>query len=125
MIFLKDITIRLDDKPGTLADITDLLAKESINLSGVCGFQCEGKGVIHLLLEETTEARSLLKLNGYQVDQEREVFVLDIEEDQPGILAEITRHLAGANVNIEMIYLATNSRIVLAVDDIVKAQNAF
>ena len=43
-------------------------------------------------------------------------------EDRPGILAEITRRLTDAEININLIYLATNTRLILGVDELEKAQ---
>jgi hypothetical protein len=40
----KDLTIILEDHPGTLADVGEPLGKAGINIDGLCGFPCEGKG---------------------------------------------------------------------------------
>jgi hypothetical protein len=50
----------------------------------------------------------------------RDVFVLNIE-DRPGALGELSRKLAEAEVNIELCYLASGTRLVLGVDDMEKA----
>ena len=43
-------------------------------------------------------------------------------EDRPGALGEFTRRLADEDINVEQAYLATNNRLVLAVDDIERAR---
>ena len=45
-------------------------------------------------------------------------------KNQPGELGIITRSIANAGVNINLIYIASNNRIVLGVDDLDKARNA-
>ncbi len=61
---------------------------------------------------------------GFEVRAARDVLVLDIE-DVPGALGEKCETLADAGVNIEQSYLATNNRVVFAVDDIETARGLF
>ncbi|MFV2045709.1 MAG: ACT domain-containing protein [Anaerolineales bacterium] len=119
----KDLTVILEDRPGTLADMGQALGNAGINIDGWCGFPCEGKGVIHILVEDAAGARSALEDGGMQVTREREVFVLDIE-DRPGVFGEIARKIADAGVNFDLGYLATNTRLVIGADDLEKAQAA-
>ena len=119
----KDLTVVLEDRPGTLADMGEALGKAGINIEGCCGFHSEGKGVIHILVEDVMAARRELQQAGLEVRGEREVLVLE-EEDRPGALGDITRRIAKAGVNINLIYLASNTRLVLGVDDLDKARAA-
>ena len=117
-----DLTVILEDRPGTLADLGETLGKAGINIEGGCGFPCEGKGVIHILVEDAAAARRALEEAGIEVRDERQVLVLEEIEDRPGALGEVSRRLANAGVNIDLIYLATNNRLVLGVDDLDKAR---
>ena len=118
----KDLTIVLEDRPGTLADMGEALGKAGINIDGVCGFACEGKGVIHVLVEDATSAREELEEAGIEVKGERPVLVLDVS-DEPGVAGSICRRIADAGVNIDLIYVATNTRLVLGVSDLEKARS--
>jgi hypothetical protein len=120
---VKDLTVILEDKPGTLAEMGEALGKVGINIEGLCGFPSEGKGVLHLLIEDTTAASRALKEAGLEVRGEREVLVLDIE-DRPGAFGEISRRIARAGVNIDLCYVASNNRLVLGTDDPDKAHAA-
>ena len=40
---MKDLTIYLEDRPGTLADMSEALGKAGINIEGLAGFPCEKK----------------------------------------------------------------------------------
>ncbi|MEE9508669.1 MAG: hypothetical protein V3V44_05205 [Anaerolineales bacterium] len=115
-----DLTIALEDRLGTLAAMGELLASAGINIEGICGAQDGGQSVVHILVENSPAAREVLGAAGYQVLSVRDVFVMNIE-DRPGALGEVARKLADAEVNIELCYLATETRLVLGVDDMEKA----
>jgi hypothetical protein len=120
---MKDLKVVLENRPGTLADLGEALGKAGINIEGGCGFPCEGQGVAHILIEDPVAARRVIEGVGNKVLEERDVLVLDIE-DKPGALGQIGRRIASAGVNIDLVYLATNSRMVLGVDDLDKAHGA-
>ncbi len=56
----KDLTVVLENRPGTLAELGEALGKAGINVDGMCGFPCEGRGVIHILVEDAGAARIAL-----------------------------------------------------------------
>lgn len=120
-----DLTIILQDRPGTIADATEALADEGINLLGVCGFPCEGVGVLHVLVEDgdASTARQAAENAGFEVREQREVLVTDVE-DRVGALGELSRRIAEAGINVNLLYLATNTRVVLGPDDLDAARAA-
>jgi hypothetical protein len=118
---VKDLTIRGEDRPGTLADTGDLLGKANINIEGITGCRCEGKRELHILLEDTSVARRVLEEAEIKVIEERDVLVVNTK-DQPGELGRITRRIANVGVNIDLVYFATNNRLVLGVTDLEKAR---
>lgn len=119
----KDLTVILEDRPGTLADMGQALGGAGINIDGWCGFPCEGRGVIHILVEDAAGARQALEEGGMEVTGERDVLVLEVE-DRPGAFGEIARKIADAGVNLDLGYLATKTRLVIGADDLEKAQAA-
>jgi hypothetical protein len=118
----RDLTVVLEDRPGTLAGMGEALGKAGINIDGLCGFLCEGKGVIHVLVEDAPPARKVLEDAGIEVKGDRPVMVLDVS-DRPGVLGGICRRISDAGINIDLIYAATNTRIVLGVSDLEKAKS--
>jgi hypothetical protein len=118
----KDLTVILEDRPGTLADMGEALGNAGINIDGVCGLPCEGKGVIHILVEDAAEARRVLEAGGFEVTDEREVLLLEVE-NRPGSLGETARKIANAGVNIEFIYVASNTRLVISADNLESARS--
>ncbi|NIN63722.1 MAG: ACT domain-containing protein [Anaerolineae bacterium] len=118
-----DLTVILEDRPGTLADLGETLGRAGVNIDGLCAFTSEGKGEIHILVEDAAVARSALQGAGMEVRGEREVLVVPAE-DRPGMLGEIARKVADAGVNINLAYLATNTRVVLSSEDLEGARRA-
>jgi hypothetical protein len=117
----KDLTVHLENKPGTLAKIGEILGEAGININGICGMTCEGIGVLHLLVEDSPQARTVLEAAGVEVLEENEVLVVDIV-DRPGELGGIARRLAAAGVNLHLLYLTANMDLVIGVDDLDKAR---
>ena len=117
-----DITVELENRPGTLAEVGEATGNAGVNLDGVCGFPCEGVGIIHLLVDDADAARDALDGAGITIRDEREVLVADVT-DQPGAVGELTRRMAGAGVNVDLIYLATGTRVVLGVDKLEEARS--
>ena len=118
-----DLTVVLENRPGTLADLGGALGNAGVNIEGGAGFPCEGRGMIHVLVDDAATARNALMASGITIENEREVLVLDVE-DKPGVLGETARRLGSAGVNIDLIYLATRTRVVIGVDDLDKARGA-
>lgn len=118
-----DLTVILENRPGTLADLGEALGNAGVNIEGGAGFPCEGRGVIHVLVDDASTARNALMAAGIRIDDEREVLVLDVE-DKPGVLGETTRRIANAGANIDLVYLASRTRLVIGADDLEKVKGA-
>ena len=118
-----DIAVTVEDKPGELASLGEATGGAGVNIEGVCCFSCQGRFVVHLLVDDATAARRAIEAAGYTLIEQREVVVAELE-DRPGALGETTRKVADAGVNIELAYLATNTRLVLAAADMDKVRAA-
>lgn len=119
----KDLTVILLDHPGTLAEMGAVLGEKGINIDGMCAVTSQGEGLIHILVADAAAARQALEAKGIQITAEREVLVREVE-DRPGALGQIARKLADAGVNIELVYLAAGTKLVIGVDDLEKAKTA-
>jgi hypothetical protein len=120
---LKDLTFELEEKVGTVAAAAEALGKAGVNIEGICGFVVGGKGVGHLLVEDAGNARQALQTAGARVTGEQDALVIQID-DRPGALGKLTRKLADAGVNLNAVYLATQTRIVIGAPDVEKARAA-
>ena len=126
---LKDLKVTLENRPGTLADLSEVLGKAGVNIEGIAGFAREVKGsedrefvthLAHSLVDDATPAKRALINAGIKIEDEREALVIDIR-DRPGELAKVTRWLSEAGINIEFFYTATRTRMVLGVTEPAKA----
>ena len=114
----KDFTIKLqNDRPGTLADAFDAVAKAGVNIDGYA----EIEGILHVLTQNAAATRTALESAGLTVAREDDVVVADVV-DRPGVAANIFRQIADANVNVTTSYVATNNRIVVGANNLAKVQ---
>lgn len=120
-----DLTLYLDDQPGELARVASLLGQAGVNIEGYCALRTAGgKSEVHLLVEDLEAAFTALSGSQVQVAAEQEVAVLPVLADRPGVLGEVSQALGEAGVNITLTYVATNTRLVLGVDDLGRAKAA-
>jgi hypothetical protein len=121
-----DLTVILQHRPGELARLGEITGEADVSIRGLAAFTGEGRGVVHLLLDDTAVARcrEALERAGMGIADQREVLVADIE-DRPGALGELARELAEANVNIELAYTTFGGvKVVIATDDLKNARAA-
>jgi hypothetical protein len=119
-----DLTLYLDDEPGELARVGDVLGKAGANIGGLCALSTGGgQTEVHILVNDATSAFEALQAAGIKIAAEQEVLVLEIE-DRPGALGALARRLGDARVNLTLVYLATNTRVVLAADNLADAKSA-
>jgi hypothetical protein len=112
-----DLAITVEDKPGELASLGEATGRAGINIDGLCCYASGGSFVVHLLVEDAAAARRALEDAGYPSIEDHEVVVVGLE-DRPGALGETARTIAAAGVNIELAYLATNTRLVVGAADL-------
>jgi hypothetical protein len=112
-----DLAVTVEDQPGALAGMGEALGAAGINIGGVCGVAAPGASVVHLLVDDAAGARQSLEGAGFSSVEEREVVVVEVE-DRPGVLGEVARKLADAGVNIELVYLASGTRLVIGAADL-------
>ena len=123
---MKDIAIVIENRPGALADMGEILGKNGINMEGLCGIPINDKGIIHILVEDDTVARFVLEEAGFEISGVREVIVHDIGPiaGKPGTGGKIARKIGNLGVNIDLIYLGEHNKLVIGVDDISRARIA-
>jgi hypothetical protein len=120
-----DLTVIFEDRPGQLARLGRTTGDAGVNIRGLAAFTGEGKGVVHVLVDDDAvdRCRDALRRAGMGVADEREVIVVDLE-DRPGTLGELTRQLAEANVNIDLAYPTFGGvKIVIATEDLKTARS--
>ena len=124
---LEEIVVIVDDQPGVLADVGELLGRAGVNIETLCASGHNGQGVIHLVVDDGDDAAEVLSSNGYKVETSRPVLTATLD-DRPGELGRYCRRLAAAGVDITSAYVAKRSggetELIFAVDDVEAAQKA-
>jgi hypothetical protein len=118
------LSVFLENKPGTLAALCDALADAKINIFGMCISDTVDHAVVRLVVDEPAKALALIEERGTLV-VENKVLVLE-NANKPGAMSAIARKLSKAKVNIEYAYLATAPKAksglaILRVSDTKKA----
>jgi hypothetical protein len=120
----KDLTVIMDDRPGKLADLGEATGRAGVNIDGLCAMVGDGRGFIHILVDDAGSARKALEEAGIDVADEREAVIVDLH-DKPGAMGEIARDLAEADVNIDVAYtIFSGVRLVILTEDVEKARAA-
>jgi hypothetical protein len=119
---MRDLAIRLENRPGALAETGEALGSAGVSVEGGGAFLFDGRAIAHFLFEDSVAARKALEEKGITVLEDREVLVQRLKQDQPGQLGKISRMMAEAGVNIEVIYSDHQNQLILVVDDFEKGK---
>ncbi len=119
---MKDLAILLEDRPGALAEMGEALGRARVSIEGGGAWVVNGKGVAHFLFQDGAAARQALELAGICVLEEREVLVQRLQQGIPGQLGLLTRRMAEAGVNIQVLYSDHNHQLILVVDDLARGR---
>ena len=124
MAIKKQLTVCLDNKPGSLAKLCSALSKAKINIKAISVADHVDTGVIRIVTDSSAKASAAIKKLGYPV-LTRDVLVVELSHD-PGTLAEAARKLAKEGINIDFVYGSTHKdcdkpSIVFSVSDVKKA----
>jgi hypothetical protein len=111
-----DLAIELDNTPGALAAIAAAISDAGVNIAAATCIGTGERAELHILVPYAEAARHLLAISHIGVTREREVVVVDVE-DRPGVLADLTRRIARAGINLELVYVATGDRVVFGAPD--------
>lgn len=116
----KQLMISVDNKVGTMAELTHIIASSKVNLVAVCAYAVDNKGMIMFMTEDNEKSKKVLKSQGYDV-REEEVVLLTLE-NKPGALTSVTEKIAQAGIDLTLVYGSVekggkNSRIVLVSED--------
>lgn len=121
---IKQISVFVENKPGRLAAITEVLYKKGINLRAFMIADAGDFGIVRMVVDKTEEAFNALKSAGFAVTL-NDVLAVEVE-DKPGELYRISKALGEEGVNIEYVYAFTSEKhkalIIFRVDELAKAK---
>jgi len=119
---MKDLTLVLENRPGALADMGEALGRANVSVEGGGAWVVNGEGVAHFLVKDAAAARTALDAVGIRVAAERDVIVQRLRQGEPGQLGKLSRRMAEAGVNIEVLYSDHEHQLILVVDDPAKGR---
>ena len=112
-----DLIIDVENVPGALAQVTAAISDAGVNIAAATCVGGSNRAEIHILVPHPEAAKHSLALSQLAVTREREVVVAEVA-DRPGVLADLTRKVARAGVNIDLVYVATRNRVVFGATDL-------
>jgi hypothetical protein len=98
---LKEIALKLPNKPGALAGVARLLAQERINLAAISVDSSGPSGHVRMVVNDPDRAQRLLKESGYPAES-AELIAVHLE-DRAGSFLRVLDVLARAKVNIDSV----------------------
>jgi hypothetical protein len=111
------LSIFAENKPGTLAHVTGVLAKEKISIRATTISTADTFGVINLIVDDPKRAEAALTSAGMTVNLRRVLAILI--PDQPGGLDNLMQLLYREGVNVDNAYgfvLESSKKAVFVVD---------
>lgn len=105
---VKQISVFLENKPGRLAEFTDVLSAHNVNLRALSLAEAEDFGIVRIIVDNVYNASTVLKETGYVFSITK---VLAVElTDEPGALSKAILVLGENGVNIEYMYAFTTRK---------------
>ena len=124
---IKQLTVFVQNKKGTVVSVTDILSKNNINLRALSIAETQDFGILRLIVNDEKTAQAVLTEHGYLIG------VIDVVgvkiSDEPGKLTEALDVLDKANINVEYLYAfmartEKHAYVVLRVEDNAVAEAA-
>ncbi len=101
-MYIKQLSVFLENKAGTLAEVTTLLADHGIDLKSLSIAETSDFGILRLIVDDTDKAQKVLNEANYICKITQAIGI--IIEDKPGTTAAVLRILADAGINVEYAY---------------------
>ena len=122
---LKQLTVFVENKQGTVVAVTDALANHEINIRALSIAETEGFGILRLIVDNDAAAEKILTQEGYLI-KTTDVVGVKIG-DAPGKLSAALKVLNASNINVEYLYafMARTERhayVVLRVENNAEAE---
>ena len=108
-MIIKQLSIFIENKRGRLAEITDIIAKNDINIRALSIADTTNFGILRIIVDDANKVEKILKDNNMTVSITSVISIC--VDDRPGGLAEILKKLAEQNIDIEYMYAFVSKQI--------------
>lgn len=124
---IKQISVFVDDRPGTLAQLAQVLEDNNIDMRAICVADSKDFGIVRLVVDDNESAIAVMEDAGY-VCMLTDVLAVEVD-NTPGGLCKILKVLGDADVNIDYSYTldahaANQACIIARVSDLIRACEA-
>jgi hypothetical protein len=122
---IKQISVILDNVPGALSQVSELLGREGVNIRAVSVADTSDVSTVRFVVDDALKALNILRANSYSI---RETEVLAVETpDHPGGLNAVLKPLRAAGINVHYLYphlgrVSGQAIVILGVDKTEQAQ---
>ena len=123
---IKQLTVFIQNKKGTVVSVTEILAKNDINLRALSIAETQDFGILRLIVSDEAKAEKVLRENGYLI---KVIDVVGVKiGDAPGKLTAALDVLDKSNINVEYLYAfmartEKHAYVVLRVEDNEEAES--
>lgn len=114
---MMDLVIDVRNEPGALARVAAAVSDAGVNMAAATCVGLGEQAEVHILVPHAEAAKHALGTARLAISREREVAVVEVH-DRPGELADLTRTIAEAGINIDLVYVATGNRVVFGSPDL-------
>lgn len=117
---IKQLTVFVQNRKGTVAPVTKLLAEHNVNLRALSIAETKDFGILRLIVNDEETAERVLSEQGYLL---KVIDVVGVKiGDEPGELSSALEVLDNADVNVEYLYAfmtrtEKHAYVVLRVED--------
>ena len=124
-MFIKQISVSLDNVPGALSKVSEILGNEGVNIRAVSVADTADISTVRFVVDEPVKAINILTTSGYVV---KETDVVAVETpDHPGGLNAVLKPLKDANINVHYLYpylgrVSDQAIVILGVDKTEEAE---
>ena len=99
---IKQLTVFVPNRKGTIVEVTDILAKNNINMRALSIAETEDFGILRLIVNDNESAEKVLAEQGYLI---KIVDVVGVKiADEPGKLTNALDVLDKEDINVEYLY---------------------
>lgn len=121
---VNQVSVFLENKPGTLSSLTSVLAKNNINIRALSLADTNDFGIVRMLVNDVFEATNVLKEENF-VAKFTPVLAYKIS-DETGSLDKLLENFSDAGINIEYMYAFAGKKdayMIFRVNDTKNAEN--
>jgi hypothetical protein len=124
-MFIKQISIVLDNVPGTMSHVSEILGREGVNIRAISVADTSDISTVRFVVDDPVKALNILKANGFPT---KETDVLAVETpDHPSGLNAVLKPLKTSNINVHYLYphlgrVGGQAVVILGVDNLEEAQ---